>query len=151
MPQTIDLPGGGSATFRTMTELSPRQRRKLKPYVVALSGRLEQLAAAGEITVDGKVAASSAQLTGPAVTMTVAEAELLIDMQDVTTLQLLAAWSLGPLPATIDELLDVDDTHGRPGLYDALSAQAARITAAAVTASGFTVDSVEDPTSPTGA
>jgi hypothetical protein len=152
MPRTEKLPDGGTVTFRTMAELPPRQRRRIKPYVLALSGRLEQMSQAATITVDGKVAASSAKLTGPALTMSLDEAELFTDMQDQTTLAVLAAWSLPfPLPSTLDELLDVDDTTGRVGLYDFLSEQAAKVTADAISAAGFTVDSVEDPASPTGA
>lgn len=149
MPKNFDVPGG-TITLRTMRELSPRQRRRIKPYAIALSDRMMQLATASQITVDGQPAASNPALPGGATAMTLAEAQLFTDMQDETTLALLAAWSLPQkLPATIDELLDVDDHT--PGLYDAISEAVAKVSAEAAAAAGFTVDSIEDPASPTGA
>jgi hypothetical protein len=149
MPKTFDVPGG-TATLHLMNELSPRARRRIKPYAIALSDRMQQLASASKISLDGKVAAKSAALPGPATTMTLAEAELFTDMQDETILALLATWSLPQArPTTIDELYDVDDHT--PGLYDALAEAAAKISADAAIAAGFTIDSIEDPASPTGA
>jgi hypothetical protein len=150
MPKDFPVPGG-TVTVHEMGELSPRARRRIKPYAIALSDRMQQLAKASSITVDGKVAASSA-LPGPSTSMSLAEAELFTDMQDQTIIALLKSWTLPhPLPTTLDELLDVDDTTGQAGLYDALAEAVAKVSADAVIAAGFTLDSIEDPASPTGA
>lgn len=146
----IDLPGGGKATLREDGELTPRQRRPLKKYGLALGPKMAELMAAASVTVDGKAADGTRGVPGPPVALSLADADLLVDMQDATTLALLASWTLDrPLPTTIDELYDVDEHT--PGGYDALSTAAAKITAAAAVAAGFDVGAVEDPDSPTGA
>lgn len=147
---TIDLPGGGKATLREDGELTPRQRRPLKKYGLALGPKIAELMAASQVTVDGKTADGSRGLPGAPVALSLTDADMLVEMQDATTLALLASWTLDrPLPTTIDELYDVDEHT--PGGYDVLSAAAARITAAAAAAAGFDVAAVEDPDSPTGA
>lgn len=148
---TIELPGGGTAEFRAYTAMTPRQKRRIKPYALALATRLEVIGKAATVTVDGRQVLSSEKLSGPSVTMDLREAELFTDMQDETTLSLLVGWTLpNPLPRTVDELLDVDDTTGRLGLYDALSAESGRLAGQAI-ANSFSVEAIEDPASPTGA
>lgn len=149
MSETFPVPGG-TVTLHAMGELSPRARRRIKPYAIALSDRMQQIATAAQVTVGGQVAATDRALPGPSVSMSLDEARLFSDMQDETTVALLASWTLPqPLPASIDQLYDVDDHT--PGLYDALVEAAAKVSAKAALAAGFTVDSIEDPTSPTGA
>lgn len=145
---------GGNITLRAMGALPPRQRKRIKPYIIALGGKLERIGNAATVVVDGQLADTSSVLAGADVSLSLAEARLFDDMQDETTIALLAGWSFAaPLPATIDQLLDVDDVTGQVGLYDEISTAVARRMAASVIANGFelTPENLADPASPTGA
>lgn len=151
---TIHPVPGGTITLRAVNALPPRQRKRLKPYTLALASPLTRLAQAGNITVDGQLADSSTVLSGADVALSLPEAKLFDDMQDETSIALLEGWSFAaPLPTTIDQLLDVDETTGQRGLYDAISAAAGKVMADSMAGNGFalTAANLADPASPTGA
>lgn len=154
MTSTIHPVPGGTVTLRDPGALPPRQRKRLKPYALALATPLTRMAQAAAITVDGQLAASSEVLDGAAVDLSLGQAKLFDDMQDESAIALLEAWTFAaPLPTTIDQLLDVDDATGQPGVYDALSEAVGKVMADSMVANGFalTPANLADPESPTGA
>lgn len=155
MSQKIDLPDGGWAVLAdTKAEMSPRKRRPMELVAARLGRVMEDLVVARRILVDGDVVDDRSEkrdkdgelrFQGPDINLTERQYELLSRLNDATVFGLLLDWSLGPLPERPDDLLDSD-----PAVYDTLRLEAAKISIAINSSSGFNVDSVEDLASPTG-
>jgi hypothetical protein len=154
----IVLPGGGKAKFYKTTELSPRRRRELNIVTSYLFPKMRAAATASNVAVDGVPAATSDVLAGLPVNLTKAETREMFEMSDLAAITYLKSWTLmetireddqtirrpRPLPENIDALLDVPTA-----VYDAIVAHASKLMVADED-TGFSVDSVEDPESPTG-
>lgn len=148
VPLTLNLPGGGQATFYAEHELTPRRTRALEVKITALSSLLDRLANARKVTAgDGTVDVSDV-LPGAVVEVTEEQAGQLSELNDLAAFAYLKDWTLDrDLPASPDDLLDLPIL-----IYRALVEHAAKLLVAKRNSDGgFTVDSVEDPTSPTGA
>jgi len=162
IPTTIKIPGG-SATFYLEKDLPPRRERVLEILQAQLNPRkLKALRDAARILdEDGEVGDESPVLDGPDATLDAHEAELLFSLGETTAWAYLKSWTLQmqqgdatvprPLPAAPDDFLDLP----KP-IYEALTAHGAKLSAASLSKSqdkkdGFTIDSVEDPDSPTTA
>ena len=148
------LPARNMATFWKESELSPRRRRELEVYEVVLMPKLRQLAIAQRITgPNGEILAEDDSLGGIPTGLTLEESRQLFEMADTAAWVYLKGWTLKtpdgaplPLPATVDELLDLPQ-----GIYLPLIRHGQMIIRNSMTkADPFSVDSVEDPTSPTG-
>ncbi|MGN6607963.1 MAG: hypothetical protein ACTHMS_13250 [Jatrophihabitans sp.] len=154
MSRTIDLPGGATAVLAdNKNEITPRRRREVEILGSRLGRLMEPLMTAARILCEGDVIEDRSTLRtddgdpkypGPDVDLTEQQLRLLSRLNDATVFAILRSWSLGPLPATADDLLDLD-----PAVYDALRLEAAK--ASDIFARDeFSVDNIEDPASPTG-
>lgn len=126
------IPGGSAEWFSRLT-LSPRKERVLQVELVPLKPLL------------GKVTGGDLDLTGE-------EMAQLLSVNELGVVTFLKSWTVTnadgtvrEIPKTVDEVLDLDRD-----LYDALVKHAAKLMADAVV-DDFSVDSVEDLGSPTGA
>ena len=153
-PTRCALPARNLATFWKESELSPRRRRELEVYEMVLMPKLRELALAQQITgPDGTVLADDESLGGIPTGLTLEESRQIFEMADTAAWVYLKSWTLKtrdggplPLPLTVDELLDLP-----PGIYLPLIKHGqAIIKNAMMKGDGFSVDSVEDPNSPTG-
>jgi hypothetical protein len=157
LPHRIPVPGG-QATFFTKAELPPRRQRELNIYGTALAPAFARVQHAKSITIageqaDGEPSAEEALANLDTVAdLSTDEVRMMLELDDVSVWAYLKAWTLTdtngnprPLPASPDDILDLE----RP-LYDALTAHARKLYRENDMGAGFTVDSVEDPTSPTG-
>jgi hypothetical protein len=93
---TIDLPGGGRATFRAEHELTPRHVRPLEELAVTMMPLLQRLTPDDGDTAD----TDGAEVTDD-------QAGRLSRMNDLAVLAYLKSWTLGDVPAPVDGLLDV--------------------------------------------
>jgi len=145
---THDIPGG-QATFTHLRRVKPRRRREVELVTQLIGPMLPTIVKAREITSGGRVVMRDPKKKGASVEMSRDDLRLLRELNDATAWACLQSWTLkAGLPETPDDMLDLD-----PDLYDALQLIAAKLYAADVdmTGDGFTVDSVEDENSPTGA
>jgi len=123
-----DIPGG-SATWYTSKSLPPRRERLLQVNAVPMAGLWNRLQ---EFGIEGA-------------NMTSDEVAAMFRLNEVGVVVFLKSWTLEqPLPETPDAVLDLDKE-----LYDALLEVAAKLQAATEVDS-FSVDAVEDSTSPIG-
>jgi hypothetical protein len=146
---------GGTATWFTRKELSPRRSRELSVYEIKLMPRLRELAIAQKIIgPNGETLANDPGLPGIPTGISMEESREMLEMNDTAAWAFLKGWSLKrngepvPLPETPDDVLDLP-----PALYQALIEHAAKITTSEVSApqSGFEFndESFEDEDSPT--
>ena len=149
------LPGRNVARFFRPAELSPRKSRELDVYEMTLMPKIRQLAVAQRIVgPDGETLAEDDALGGMVVGLSLDESRQLFEMMDTSVWVYLKSWTLKdgngmplPLPVSPDALLDL-----QPEIYKALVAHASAITQEQMTKPApFSVDSIEDPDSPTGA
>ena len=153
-PTRCALPARNTATFWKESELSPRRRRELEVYEMTLMPKLRQMAVAQKITgPKGEILAESDSLGGIPVGLSLEESRLMFEMADTAAWVYLKGWTLkapdgGPLaiPSTVDDLLDLPK-----GIYLALIKHGQDIMRDQMTRpDSFSIDSIEDPDSPTG-
>ena len=153
-PTRCALPARNIATFWKESELSPRRHRELEIYEVVLMPKIRALSIAQEIIgPNGEILAKDDSLGGIPTGLSLEESRQLFEMADTAAWVYLKSWTLKtgdgaplPLPATVDELLDLPT-----GIYLPLIKHGQGIIRHSMTKSdGFSVDSVEDPDSPTG-
>jgi ribosomal protein L16 Arg81 hydroxylase len=128
------IPGGMAKWFKR-SELTPRRERTLQVEIMPLNRLLQAVRNENyEITRE--------------------ETQQLLTLNELAVFVFLKSWTLKdaegnalPIPASIDEVLDIED---RP-LYDALVSQAAKLLVDnANEVDEFTVDAVDNPLLPTG-
>lgn len=151
----IPIPGG-QAKFYKPADLTPRRTRDLEVIGAELMPRIQELARAQRVQVEGRVVDSSGVLSGPPVGLTRDELRTFIEFQEATAFAFLESWTLDrPLPETPDDFQDLP----RP-LYDAIMQHAARLSFTDADTAEFTVDALPDdltdvdpdlPTSPSAA
>ena len=123
-----DIPGG-SATWYTSKSLPPRRERLLQVNAVPMAGLWKRIQELG---------VEEANLTSE-------EVAAMFRLNEVGVVTFLKSWTLDqPLPETPDDVLDLDKE-----LYDSLL-QVAAVLQASTEVDPFSVDSVEDTSSPTG-
>ena len=153
-PTRCALPARNTATFWKESELTPRRRRELEVYEMVLMPKLRQLAVAQQIIgPDGKILAEDNSLGGIPTGLTLEESRQMFEMADTAAWVYLKGWTLKtpdggslPIPVNVDELLDLPQ-----GVYLPLIRHGQQIIRhSMMKADGFSVDSVEDPDSPTG-
>lgn len=145
---------GGIAVWWKPEELPPRRKRELDiagtMYAPALQRALVNtgITDVTDMSDEQKIGLTAGLST------TEQDTRQLFAMNELTAWAYLKSWtltigdSLRPLPQSPDEILDLE----RP-LYDALLAASAKIHARASNpeaSAGFTLDSIENPNSPTG-
>lgn len=157
MPRTIDdipgQPGVSIVVAESRSELTERKIRPMRILTLAYGDRLRDVVSARVIIgPDGKklTPEESAKQTADnmkALQLTRDDWATILEMQDQSILTYLISWSLDrPLPQTFDDLIDLP-----VDLYEQLQQIMAGVAAKDMVANGFTVDSIEDDTSPTGA
>lgn len=150
-PYDVLLIPGVRAKFHRTSELSPRASRELDILTTYLMPKLKALYAAETVFIEGEVVDESSILTALPVGLSIEETRQLFELNDLAAFTYLKSWTLrrggeiAPLPKTASELQDLPTP-----LYNALLAAAAKIKTDA-DASDFSIDAVENPTSPTGA
>lgn len=155
MSQTVTIPGG-EAVLLASDELTARRRRPIELISTRLGRKLPLIQKATRLLVDGDVITDQShevkedgtpKFTGGDVHLTENDLALMARLNDVAVLALLKSWTLDrPLPTTEDELGDLPVP-----IFDALREAAGQIVNDMDSGdSGFTVDAVEDLTSPTG-
>lgn len=135
---TINLPGGGRATFRAEHELTPRHTRPIESLSLAMSSVIKRISDAQELT--GAVETSDDVLPGEAFDVTEEQADNMGRLNDLAILAYLKSWTLDlPLPGDVDALMDIPNP-----VYAALRTKAAELYHAGQLADRFTVDSLPD-------
>lgn len=143
---SINLPGGGRAVFYAQSELTPRRTRDLDVQLTHLGPRMQELAAAREVTAPDGTTDESEHLPGAPVTISEEEATKFAAVND------LAAWVYlkelrdkngrrMPLPETVDDVLDLPLP-----VYRAVVAHAGQLVAASLgdEFSSAALDDVDD-------
>jgi hypothetical protein len=154
MATTVQIPGGEAELLDNRAELTPRRRREIELIAARVGRKVEAAQTARRILCEGDLIVDNTEtldddgkpaFTGADVELSESELRLLGRLNDAIAWALLKSWTLEiPLPKDPDELLDI------PGdVYDVLRQKAAEVNAA-LGDGGFTVDAVEDRTSPTG-
>ena len=134
--ERIPVPGG-SAVFRQLADLTPRQTRKLDVASAVLLPLVARIAPASEVRVDGVLVFTDPVLDGPPVDLTAAEYEEIRRLNDLAVLVYLDSWTLDrPLPASLEEVRALP-----PDLYVAVATQAAKL--AINPDSGFVIRAME--------
>lgn len=153
MATEYDIPGGKAVFADPSDPITERKRRPAKSIAAALGTRFEQIVNARVVTdalgnpLTPEVGEARTAENMAVLQITAAEFDHIWELQDATTWAQLVSWTLdAPLPASPADLADLDAE-----LYDALTIIGGRIGAETITGEGFTVASVEDPASPTGA
>jgi hypothetical protein len=153
-PTRCALPARNMATFWKESELSPRRARELEVYEMVLMPKIRALSIAQKITgPNGEVLAEDKTLGGIPTGLSLEESRQMFEMADTAAWVYLKSWTLKgpdggplPLPETVDDLLDLP-----PGIYLPLIKHGQGILRYSMARNdGFSVDSVEDPDSPTG-
>lgn len=148
------LPARNIASFWKESELSPRRARELEVYEMVLMPKIRALSIAQKIIDEnGKVLAEDKTMPGIPVGLSLEESRQLFEMADTAAWVYLKSWTLKapdggplPLPDTVDDLLDLPK-----GIYLPLIQHGQLIIRSRVMVTdGFSVDSVENPDSPTG-
>lgn len=152
MAKIVDIPGGHATLAEGPHEVTERKLRPLKSLAALYGRKMDEFTdlvaaqvpdAAGNEVEGVKLASEPPDLSG----FTPEDLEHMWEMQSATTWAYLLSWDLDrPLPATWRDMGDLPAS-----VAQALDAEAARIVRESRARAGFTVDSVEDETSPTGA
>lgn len=153
MSEVVEIPGGTAVLLNKAVELSPRRRRPIEIVSSRIGRKVDAVSSAARLICEGDVVLDQSAVLNEDgtpkfegdVEVNERELGLIMRLNDVMALALLQSWTIDhPLPRTEDEFADIPID-----VYDALREHTARINANLRDA-GFTVDSVEDPTSPTG-
>ncbi len=146
---TLDLPGGGTATFRRPSEIPARTGRPLQIMQTFLQPKLRAAQRAARITIEGEVASDDAKLDGAKfdgadVSLSYEETDQVTRLTELGVIAYLKSWTLArPLPTTVDMLLN----ENMP-IYNALSERVAKLMS--TEDDEFSIDNIENPDSPTG-
>lgn len=149
MTVNIEIPGGKATLRDKRSELTQRRLEPIEAIGARLGrGVLEGLTNAGRILCEGDVIDDRTDqlddegkpvFDGPDVDLSERQLAQLTRMGRAVAWALLASWTLDqPLPATPDDLLDLD-----PDLYQALILESAKVNAK-IGGGGFTVDEAMD-------
>lgn len=156
IPLVIPVPGGLAKFFKP-GDLTPRRTRELEVIGAELMPRIQELARAQRVMVDGRVVDESGVLTGPPVGLTRDEIRQFMEFQEASAWAFLESWTIDrPLPQTPDDFQDLPRA-----LYDAVMEHASKLSFANMSEDQFTVDALPDdldgdvdpdlPTSPSAA
>lgn len=153
----LELPGKVTVKFWKSIELSPARRRDLEVYSTYMFPLLQRLRSASAVEVDGVTVDPRSDLPGLPVGLTLQQTRDLLEMNDVAGVTFLKSWTaretikdadgntiqrVRPLPTTVEEFRLIPST-----LFDPIRERAAKIMFAEE--SDFTLDSIDDPESPT--
>lgn len=139
VPLIIPVPGG-QARFYSQAELTPRRTRALDVMLTHLGPRMQELAAAQQVTAANGDTVADPVRPGPAAYISEDEAEKFNELNDIAAWVYLKSWTVDrQLPADVDEILDLPTP-----LYRAIVNHAAKLVAATVYADQFTVDALPD-------
>jgi hypothetical protein len=155
MAATVQILGGEAVLSSTRGEMTPRKLREVELLQSRLGKKITDAVGASMITCEGDVVIDnrdernedgSPKFTAEPVDVTARELRLMSELTDAWTWALLRSWTLPePLPANPDAILDLP-----LDVFVPLRIEASKIVADMMTEPGFTVDSVEDRSSPTG-
>lgn len=138
VPLVIPIPGG-MAHFHHPSDITPRMSRDVEIIGAEIMPRLQELANASTITVDGQVAAESDVLDGMPVGLTRDEIRSFLEFQDAQVACFLKSWTLErDLPGCGDDVADLPRA-----LHQALTEHVAKLALASERES-FTADDLPD-------
>lgn len=122
MSVTIDIPGGTAELYEDL-ELTPRRQRPVQELALQVGGLMDRLAQANKVKTADGTEDDQPHLPGPEVEINERQAAQLSTLGDLVTFMYLKSWTLDqPLPATADDLLDLDIS-----VYKALTTAAAKL------------------------
>lgn len=149
---TLELPRGHRASFYRIHEITAGRARPFQVMMAHMNPILRAAVRARQVLVDGHEAVKDEEFDGADLSLSLEDTEKLFRLNDLALVTFLKSWTLRtsdgpiPLPSSADELLELPIP---PDTFAVLEERASKLVFEADDG-GFTVDSVEDPDSPTG-